>query len=143
MLKTKFRFLGLFQEENYNKKYNNYKGEYKMDNEVIIERKDESKGKIILFAIGVLVGAVVATGAFLVCVNTLGTNNSGGQSMQMQGGGTPPEMPSGDSSQGGTPPEMPSGQSGNSSQNGQSSSSSSGSSSSNSNSNSGSSGQSQ
>ena len=82
-----------------------------MENERV--RKDETKGKIILFAIGVLIGAVIASAAFLICVNTLGVNNNSGSSMQMPGGGTPPEMPSGDSSQSGqsqqgTPPEMPS-----------------------------------
>ena len=91
-----------------------------MDNDV--NRKDETKTRIILFVIGVLLGAVISTAAFLVCVNTLGVNNGGEQSMQMQGG-TPPEMPNGQSDsngQGGTPPEMPSGQNG---QNGQNNSS--------------------
>ena len=96
-----------------------------MNNEDVY-KKDGAKGKIVLFVIGVLVGAVISTAAFLVCVNTLGTNNSGEQSIQMQGG-TPPEMPSGQSGsdgQGGTPPEMPSGQNGSSNSNGQSGSSS-------------------
>lgn len=83
-----------------------------MENEKI--RKDETKGKIILFVIGVLVGAVVASAAFLICVNTLGVNNSSGASMQIPSGGTPPEMPSGDSQSGSSqsgqnqPPEKPS-----------------------------------
>lgn len=83
-----------------------------MENERV--RKDETKGKIILFAIGVLIGAVVASAAFLISVNVLGVNNSG-SSMQMPGGGTPPEMPGGNSqssenSQSGQnqPPEKPS-----------------------------------
>lgn len=82
-----------------------------MENERV--RKDETKGKIILFVIGVLLGAVIASAAFLICVNTLGVNNSG-SSMQMPGGGTPPEMPSGDSQSGSSqsgqnqPPEKPS-----------------------------------
>ena len=65
-----------------------------MENEKI--RKDETKGKIVLFVIGVLLGAVIASAAFLICVNTLGVNNSE-SSMQMPGGGTPPEMPGGNS----------------------------------------------
>ena len=66
-----------------------------MENEKI--RKDETRGKVILFAIGVLIGAVIASAAFLICVNMLGVNNSSGSSMQMPGGGTPPEMPGGNS----------------------------------------------
>ena len=78
-----------------------------MENEKPIT-KDTTKEKIILFVIGVLTGAVISTGAFFAYIKLAGigtTNNN--QSMQMPGGGTPPEMPSGD--QGGTPPEMPSG----------------------------------
>lgn len=78
-----------------------------MENENI-NKKDGAKEKIILFVIGVLLGAVISTVAFFVYTKTLGTNNSGSSS-QMQGGGTPPEMPSGDNGQnGGTPPEKPS-----------------------------------
>ena len=82
-----------------------------MENENI-KNKDTAKEKIILFVIGVLVGAVISTTAFLVCVNTLGVNNSSNNSSSQQmPGGTPPEMPSGENgsnSQSGTPPEMPS-----------------------------------
>ncbi len=83
-----------------------------MENENI-NRKDTTKEKIILFVIGVLVGAVISTAAFFVYTKTLGTNSnsSGSSSQQMPGGGTPPEMPSGQNgsnSQGGTPPEKPS-----------------------------------
>jgi flagellar basal body-associated protein FliL len=83
-----------------------------MENENI-NRKDTAKEKIILFVIGVLVGAVISTAAFFVYTKTLGTNSnsSGSSSQQMPGGGTPPEMPSGQNgsnSQGGTPPEKPS-----------------------------------
>ncbi|MBR3248643.1 hypothetical protein IKF89_01265 [Candidatus Saccharibacteria bacterium] len=81
-------------------------------NEVRAEKRDTAKVKIILFVIGVLVGAVVSTAAFFVYTQTLNTSsNSNGNSMQMPGGGTPPEMPSGDNSgngQSGTPPEKPS-----------------------------------
>ena len=81
-----------------------------MDNENY--KKDTAKGKIILFAIGTLLGAVIASAAFLICVNTLGVNNNSAQSSQQMPGGTPPEMPSGQSgsSSQDTPPEMPSGQ---------------------------------
>ena len=78
----------------------------------------EKDNKIILFAIGVLLGAVISTAAFLICINTLGTNNSS-QQMQMPGDGTPPEMPSGKSgsnNQGSTPPEKPSDNGGSSEQ---------------------------
>lgn len=76
-----------------------------MDNENI--KKDTMKEKIILFVIGTLLGAVIASAAFLICVNTLGTNNNNTQSSQQMPGGTPPEMPSGENSQS-TPPEKPS-----------------------------------
>lgn len=68
-------------------------------------RKNETKMRIISFIIGVLVGAIISTSAFIISVNVLGANNnSNGQSSQMQGGGTPPEMPSGENGQ---PPAMP------------------------------------
>lgn len=70
-------------------------------------RKDDTKMGILSFIIGVLVGAIISTGAFIISVNVLGANNSSnGQSSQMQGG-TPPEMPSGGNSQNGQPPAMP------------------------------------
>ena len=78
-----------------------------MENEKPIT-KDTTKEKIILFVIGVLTGAVISTGAFFAYIKLAGVGTtSGNQSMQRPGGGTPPEMPSGD--QNGTPPEMPSG----------------------------------
>ncbi len=80
-----------------------------MENENI-KKKDTTKEKIILFVIGVLIGAVVSTAAFFVYTKTLGTSSSNESSYQMPGG-TPPEMPSGENgsnNQGGTPPEKPS-----------------------------------
>ncbi|MBR3236778.1 hypothetical protein IKF92_03855 [Candidatus Saccharibacteria bacterium] len=71
-----------------------------MENQTEV-KKDTAKDKIILFVIGVLVGAVISAGAFLISVNTLGGNRG-----QMTGG-TPPEMSNGQNSQGG-----PSGQGG-------------------------------
>ena len=84
-----------------------------MENENI-KKKDVTKEKIILFVIGVLIGAVISTAAFFVYTKTLGTGNTTNSSSSQQmpgGGGTPPEMPSGENgsnSQGGTPPEKPS-----------------------------------
>ena len=53
--------------------------------------KDDIKMRIISFIIGVLVGAIISTSAFIISVNVLGANNSnGGQSAQMPGSGTPP-----------------------------------------------------
>ena len=86
-----------------------------MENENL-KKKDVTKEKIILFVIGVLVGAVISTAAFFVYTKTLGTGNatSSSSSQQMSGGGgTPPEMPSGENGpngQGDTPPEKPSGE---------------------------------
>ena len=80
-----------------------------MENENI-KKKDVTKEKIILFVIGVLIGAVISTAAFFVYMKTLGTGNATSSSSSQQmpgGGGTPPEMPSGQN-QGDTPPEMPS-----------------------------------
>ena len=71
--------------------------------------KDGANQKIILFIIGVLVGAVISTGAFLVYIKVAGVDSSNNSSMQGGPGGTPPEMPSGSSSSGqsGQPPAMP------------------------------------
>ena len=95
-----------------------------MENE--IRQQNEGNQKIMLFVIGVLVGAVIATSAFLICVKTIGSNDNGGSSMQGGPGGQPPEMPSGSSSsnssngQSGTPPEMPGNSNSNSSNSGNS-----------------------
>ena len=77
------------------------------------DNSSKNDHKIIIFIIGVLVGAVISTASFLISVNVVNSSNNG-QSSQMQGG-TPPEMPSGNSQngQGGTPPEMPSNNSSN------------------------------
>ncbi len=63
------------------------------------------KDKIMLFVIGVLVGAVIATGAFLAYTKINGSNNSD----MMGPGGSPPSMPSGQSGENNGPPEMPNG----------------------------------
>lgn len=68
------------------------------------------KDKIILFIIGVLVGAIISTGAFYVYTTTTKTTDTGYSNMQMDGQ-QPPSMPGGQSSENGQqPPSMPSGQ---------------------------------
>ena len=63
------------------------------------------KDKMILFIIGLLVGAVISTGAFFVYTkSTCNTNNN--NQMQMPGG-TPPSQPNGQSGQNVKPPEKP------------------------------------
>ncbi len=66
------------------------------------------KDKIIMFIIGLLVGAVISTGAFYVYTTTAKKCDSNNQNTQMNGG-QPPEMPNG---QNGQPPEKPSGENG-------------------------------
>lgn len=61
------------------------------------------KEKIILFIIGLLLGAVISTGAFYVYTKT--NSNCSNQNTQMNGG-TPPEMPN-EQNNTGTPPEKP------------------------------------
>ena len=80
-----------------------------MENEKI-KHKDTAKEKILLFIIGVLVGAVISTAAFFVYTKTLDTSSNTNDSSRQMPGGTPPEMPSGQNNQSGTPPEMPSGE---------------------------------
>ena len=61
--------------------------------------KDITKEKIILFVIGVLVGAVISTGSFFAYIKLAGVGTSNTeQSMQMPGG-TPPEKPDSDTNQ--------------------------------------------
>ena len=60
------------------------------------------KDKIIMFVIGVLVGAIIATGAFYIYTST----NNSGNNMGMNGG-TPPSLPNGEMPSGQQPPEMP------------------------------------
>jgi len=62
------------------------------------------KDKIILFVIGVLVGAVIATGAFLVYSNFSCNNNN--RDMQMRDG-NPPSMPNGENDNNGQQRELP------------------------------------
>lgn len=79
------------------------------------------KEKIIIFIIGVLVGAVLATGAFFIYTKVSSNNNAitTTQNGQMPSGNPPdmngeqpPEMPNGEKPDG-EPPEKPSGESNN------------------------------
>lgn len=63
------------------------------------------KDKIFMFIIGTLVGAIVATGAFLVYTNTTKSNDC--SNTEQFKGGEPPEMPNGER------PELPNGEDGN------------------------------
>ena len=61
------------------------------------------KEKIMLFVIGVLVGAVISTGAFFVYTKATSCNNNSNNTQMQMPGGTPPSMPNGDNKA----PEMP------------------------------------
>lgn len=64
------------------------------------------KDKIIIFIVGLLLGAVISTGS--IYFYTLSNNNSNSNNNQMQMGGTPPTEQNGVGTQGqGQPPEMP------------------------------------
>ncbi|MBR1386507.1 MAG: hypothetical protein IJ568_06725 [Bacilli bacterium] len=65
------------------------------------------KDKIMMFIIGLLVGAVISTGAFYVYTTTNSSCNCNNQNSQMNVG-QPPEMPSGQQGENGQPPEKPS-----------------------------------
>ena len=67
------------------------------------------KEKIIMFVIGTLFGAVIATGAFYIYTTA---NNSCSANNTQMNGNQPPEMPSGQNSQNGQPPEKPNGDNG-------------------------------
>ena len=78
------------------------------------------KNKILIFIIGLLVGAIISTIGFIIYEK----NNKSNAPQMMQGQnamgnnqGTPPEKPAGEndnSVQGGTPPEKPAGEMNNS-----------------------------
>ena len=74
------------------------------------------KNKILILIIGILIGAIVTTSAFLIYNKTLAKNSNGQEMIQMNENrksgpssngnmGEPPSMPN---QNGGTPPEMPS-----------------------------------
>ena len=62
------------------------------------------KDKLIIFIIGVLVGAVISTGAFYIYSTTNCKCNNDNTQIN---GGQPPEMPDGQNSENGQPPEIP------------------------------------
>ncbi len=78
------------------------------------------KNKILIFIIGLLVGAIISTIGFIIYEKNNKSNAPQGlQMMQGQNNtmgnnqGTPPEKPAGEngnSTQGGTPPEKPAGE---------------------------------
>ena len=82
--------------------------------------KDIFKEKLLVFIIGLLLGAVIATGAFVVCTKTCHSNGHRQEVMQLPGGNNnqnnqnnqPPSMPNGNNNnqnnQNNQPPEMPS-----------------------------------
>ena len=70
------------------------------------------KDKIIIFIIGLLVGAVIATGAFFVYTKATATCNTNSNNQIGMPGGNPPSMPSGQNSENGQPPEKPGGENG-------------------------------
>ena len=65
------------------------------------------KDKIMVFIIGLLVGAVISTGSFYIYSITAGKCDCSSQNTQMNGG-QPPEKPSGQQGENGQPPEKPS-----------------------------------
>ena len=76
------------------------------------------KDKILVFIIGVLVGAIIATSVFFVYEKNNSSNTeSTNQTMQMRDGEAPPDMPDGErpdgESDGKTPPEKPDGENNN------------------------------
>ena len=85
------------------------------------------KGKVLVFIIGVLVGAIIAAGGFYLYSKN--NSNQGGMPdgnppamMQQDGnntdGGTPPAKPDGDTNTDGqTPPDLPNNNNGNSNTN--------------------------
>ena len=66
------------------------------------------KDKILLFVIGVLVGAIISTGAFFVYTKTATTCNSNNNNNRIgMPGENPPSMQNGQSERSGEPPEKP------------------------------------
>ena len=67
------------------------------------------KDKIIIFIVGLLLGAVISTGSIYFYTLSYNNSNSNNNQMQMPNmGGTPPTEQNGGGTQGqGQPPEMP------------------------------------
>ena len=64
------------------------------------------KDKILLFIIGVLVGAIISTGAFYAYIKAESSSECETETRETPGG-NPPEMPSGQNGMPGQPPSMP------------------------------------
>lgn len=62
------------------------------------------KEKIIIFVVGLLLGAIISTGS--IYIYTVANNSNNNQGMQMKGG-TPPSMPGMSGGQDGQMPQMP------------------------------------
>ena len=75
------------------------------------------KDRIVIFIIGLLLGAIVATGSiyFYTVANSSCNNNN--QIGMQQPNGQPPEMPNGENGQQGQPGQPPEMQNGNNTQN--------------------------
>ena len=86
--------------------------------------KEIMKEKIVIFVIGLLLGSVISTGAFLVYTKTSHSHNQGHQQMQLPNG-SPPMMQNNkgnqnnQNNQNNQPPSMPNGESNQNSQNNQ------------------------
>lgn len=63
------------------------------------------KDKVIMFIIGLLVGAVISTGAFYIY--TITANKCDSDKNTQMNGGQPPEKPGGQNNDNGQPPEKP------------------------------------
>lgn len=65
------------------------------------------KDKIMLFVIGILVGAIISTGAFFVYTKATSKCNTNNNSQMKLPGGNPPSMQNSQNDQKGEPPEKP------------------------------------
>lgn len=70
------------------------------------------KDRILLFIIGVLVGAVISTGAFFIYMKAITTCDTNNNTQMQMPWGNPPSMQDGQSGQSGQPPEKPDGENG-------------------------------
>lgn len=70
----------------------------------IVKGEKITKDKIIIFVVGIILGAILSTGAIILYTNS--TNNNNNNQITQNPGGTPPEMPQGQN-QDGNPPAKP------------------------------------
>ena len=64
------------------------------------------KDKIVIFIVGLLLGAIISTASIYVYTLANNSNNNNNMNTQMNGG-NPPSMPNGQSNGNMQPPEMP------------------------------------